>query len=242
MSADPTPILRGGRRGRVDSAVLVLHGGQEESLSPTGRLQSSYLRMIDFYLGLRQRSRRSAVYLLRYRARGWNARYGPPAPVTDARGALERIVGRHPDVPVALLGHSMGGRVAVSLSSHPAVAGVCALAPWLPPGEPLPATPGTARFVLAHGTADRVTSPAASTAYAERLRATGTPAARFELLRGDHALLEQALLWHRFAVLTTLGLAGERPLPLGVAQALDDADGTALRRPLATFDGRRYGS
>lgn len=238
MPADSPPYLRGGRRGRVDSAVLVLHGGQEESLLATGRLQASYLRMLDFYYGLRQRSHRSAVYLLRYRSRGWNARYGPPAPLTDARWALERIVNQHPNVPVALLGHSMGGRVAVALAAEPSVAGVCALAPWLPPGEPLPVPPSTARFVLAHGTADRVTSSAASAAYAERLRADGSAVARFELLHGRHALLDDPRLWHRFAVLTTLGLAGDRPLPVGVTRALDDGDGTALRRPLAAFDGR----
>ena len=219
----------------MTGAVLVLHGGQEESISATAPLQASYLRMLDFYAGLRARSRRTAVYLLRYRSRGWNARYGPPAPVADARWALERIEARHPGVPIALLGHSMGGRVAMSLAGERSVTGVCALAPWLPDGEGLPPAAATPPVVLAHGTGDRVTSPGASLRYAERLLRAGAPVARFELAGARHALLDEPLLWHRFAVATTLGLAGSRPLPPGVNRALQQPKATSLRLPLRRF-------
>ena len=69
-----------------------------------------------------------AVWLLCYRYRGWNR---PDLdPVADARWALAEIRRAHPGVPVALVGHSMGGRVALRVADEPGVVAVCALAPW----------------------------------------------------------------------------------------------------------------
>lgn len=231
------PFLRGGRgRRRAQSAVLVLHGGREHGTLATRPLQPSYLRMVDLYAGLRLRSRACAVYLLRYRIAGWNAGQAVPDPVADARWALRQISERH-HTPIALLGHSMGARTAFAVTDHPNVIGVCALAPWLPDGEPLPPTGPDRRFVLAHGTADATTSPPLSKSYAKRLRAAGGSVARFELAGGGHALLDSPLLWHTFAVRTTLGLAGDVPLPPAVAAALSGrgTDGLAvgLRASLA---------
>lgn len=231
------PVLRGGRR-RASSAILVLHGGQEHNPSPTSRWQLSYLRMADMYVGMRRLSRHCAVYSLRYAVRGWNSSSdGAVAPVKDARWALERITEAHPDVPIALLGHSMGGRTAFAVADHLCVVGVCGLAPWLPEAEPLPAQLSGRRFVLAHGTADRTTSPEFSAAYAQRLQLAGARVARYELASGGHALLEEAALWHRFAVRTTLGLVGDRPLPTGVRRALADGSDEALAAPLRSFLG-----
>jgi acetyl esterase/lipase len=218
--------------------VLVLHGGREDGTLATRPLQPSYLRMVDLYAGLRLRSRACAVYLLRYRLAGWNAGRGVPDPVADARWALRQITERHHAVPIALLGHSMGARTALAVADHPGVVGVCALAPWLPDGEPLAPTGRDRRFVLAHGTADTTTSPALSSTYALRLRAAGGSVARFELAGGGHALLDSPLLWHTFAVRTTLGLAGDAALPPAVAAALNSTgtDGLAvgLRSSLAS--------
>lgn len=227
-----TAELRGGRRD-ARSAVLVLHGGQEHNSAPTSQRQLSYLRMLDMYAGLRRAARHCAVYLLRHGVRGWNAINGAGAPVAEAWDALETITTRHPGAPVALLGHSMGGRTAFAVAGHPGVVGVCALAPWLPESEPLPTFGPSAHFVLAHGTGDRTTSPLLSLQYADRLQARGATVARFELEPGDHALLRSAPLWHRFAVRTTLGLVGNRQLPAGVAAALHEG---SLNVPLADFD------
>ena len=225
MSERPEPRLRGGRRGDVTGkpAVLVLHGGRENSTAPTAGLQLSYLRMLDMYAGLRSQAEESAVYLLRYRVRGWNPASHTPDPVADTRWALHQISARHGEGPIALLGHSMGGRAAFAVADHPQVVGVCALAPWLPPNEGLPPVRSSTRFVIAHGTADRMTSAPLSKVYAQRLRAAGSLAARFEFPGAGHALLDDPVLWHRFAVRTTLGLVGDGALPAAIAAALRDS-------------------
>jgi acetyl esterase/lipase len=227
MTTTEGPFLRGGPpRHGADSAVLVLHGGRERGTMPTSPYQLSYLRMLDMYAGLRRQARSCAVYLLRYRMRGWNPGSGVPDPVRDARWALDQITARSPGVKVGLLGHSMGARTAFAVAADPRVVGVCALAPWLPQHEPLPPARDGVRYVIAHGTSDRMTSPALSKLYAARLRAAGGSVARFEFEGGKHALLDQPALWHQFAVRTTLGLVGDRPLPAAIAAALDeDASG-----------------
>ncbi len=238
MSDAGSPTLHGGlprSRGPAASAVLVLHGGRETSEQVTAGNQLAVLRMLDMYVGLRRQSSSAAVYLLRYRVRGWNADpagRAEPAPVADARWAIDRIVDRHGAVPVVLLGHSMGGRTAFAVADDARVVGVCALAPWLPAGEPLPPVHPDQRLVIAHGAADRTTSPTASLNYAQRLRAAGASAARFELAGGRHSLLENAVLWHRFAVGVSLGLLGDGELPAAVAAALDDASSSSLTVPL----------
>jgi dienelactone hydrolase len=176
--------------------------------------------MFDFYWSLRRTSDDVAAYLLRFRVRGWNAGQPVPDPVRDARYALDEIARRQPGAPIVVLGHSMGGRTAFAAADHPSVVGVCALAPWLPEGEPLPSELGRVSYVIAHGTSDRTTSPALSLEYARRLRAAGGRVARLELAGAHHALLDRPSLWRRFAVSTTLGLVGAAPVPPIVAVAL----------------------
>jgi alpha-beta hydrolase superfamily lysophospholipase len=199
--------------------VLVLHGGRERGDLPTTSRQLSYLRMLDFSWGLARGSAEVAVYRLRFRVRGWNAERPVPDPVRDARYALDQIARCHPDAPVAVLGHSMGGRTAFAVADHPAIVGVCGLAPWLPAGEPLPEVLDRVSFVIAHGTADRTTSAELSLEYARRLRAAGGRIARFEVRGSRHAMLDQPGRWRRFAVGATLGLVGAVPLPSAVAAA-----------------------
>jgi alpha-beta hydrolase superfamily lysophospholipase len=240
MRSDRPARLRGGAPRQVDavtSAVLVLHGGREHSVRPTSSNQLSVLRMLDMYVGLRRRSHGAAIYLLRHRVRGWNPDSTggkEPDPVVDARWALSQIHEWHGDVPVALLGHSMGGRTAFAAADDPQVVGVCGLAPWLPLGEPLVrARPGQ-RFVIAHGTSDKMTSAPASLVYAQRLRASGAAVARFELEGAKHSLLDQPLLWHRFAVAVPLGLVGDRELPAAVTAAFTPTGSGTLRLPLSS--------
>lgn len=235
MTDTHTISLRGGRK-QASSAVLILHGGSERSQLPTTPWQLSYIRMLDMYACLRKASRDCAVYLLRYRVRGWNPDGGVPDPVCDARWALDRIAHDHPGAPVALLGHSMGGRTAFAVASHASVVGVCGLAPWLPPHEPVVRPRPEQRFVLAHGTADRMTSAPLSKEYAVRLRAAGAQTARFELEGARHSMLDKSSLWRRFAVATTLGLVGDQPVPAGVARALAGSTHQGLAADLGLFD------
>jgi hypothetical protein len=72
------------------------------------------------------------AHIVRYRYRGWNGEAAHPA--ADAWWAVEEVVRRYGDVPVALLGVDMGARAALRAAGHPAVASVLALAPWLPEG------------------------------------------------------------------------------------------------------------
>lgn len=213
--------LRGGRRDAT-SAVLVLHGGREHGPGATHPFQLAYLRMVDMYAGLRLASKTCAVYLLRHQVRGWNADRAVPSPVGDARWALQRIKASHPDAPIAVLGHSMGGRTAFAVADTPGVVGVCALAPWLPGGEPLPPAAAGQKFVIAHGAADQTTSAAESLDFARRLRARGSHVAYLSQTGGRHALLDDPWLWHRFAVRTTLGLVADRAAPGAVRRALDE--------------------
>jgi pimeloyl-ACP methyl ester carboxylesterase len=188
-------VDRTGPQAGARAVVLVLHGGSAESHAPARR-GAAWLRMVPFARGVRARG--VAVWTLRYRFRGWNS----PAedPLADARWALDEGRRLHPGAPIVLVGHSMGGRVALRLAAEPDVAGVCALAPWIEPLEPLPVPQGPASgpgaggrtVLIAHGDADRVTDPAASAAYAARIGAS------FVSVPGEtHALLHRPVLWQR---------------------------------------------
>ncbi len=125
--------------------------------------------MIPLALAIRHGLRGSgiAVSRPRYRVRGWNGELA--SPVQDLGAALDEIVARFGAIPVVLIGHSMGARAAFRVAGHPAVSAVAGLAPWLPPTEPVDQLAGR-RVLLAHGTADHITSPGETWAYAERAR------------------------------------------------------------------------
>ena len=178
--------------------VLLLHGGQEHSLEPVENKHASWWRMALLARSLARFARRHdwSVSLLQYGQRGWNSATDP-APVRDARWALAQLTAEHPGVPVALVGHSMGGRTACRAADDPAVVGVVGLAPWLPPGEPTRAIAGRHLRVL-HGTADRWTSPAASRAYVERSRGLAASASWAPLAGAGHFMLRRSSTWRRF--------------------------------------------
>lgn len=50
--------------------------------------------------------------------------------------------------------------------------------------------------VLAHGTADRITNPAETAAYAKRLRASGVPVALLTLEGETHEMLRRSADWN----------------------------------------------
>jgi dienelactone hydrolase len=208
-------------RGQVRGVVLMLHGGRVESREPVQRRNASWWRMalLQQRLGSAARSGGAVVELLRYAERGWNARHGPkPAPITDGLWALDQIRERHGEVPVVLVGHSMGGRTACALADAPGVQGVVALAPWLPPGEPVHAAAGQ-RIVIAHGLMDRWTSARGSLDWSRRARGAGAKVARFEIPRVGHFMFARTNDWNTIVRHSALGLLGVGPLP----QALQTA-------------------
>ena len=140
---------------------------------------------------------------LRYAVRGWNSDTDP-SPVRDAGWALTELRHRFGDLPVGLVGHSMGGRTALRIGGHTGVRGVVGLAPWLPPGEPIDQLAGR-RVLLVHGTADRMTDPSGTTAFADRLGRAGTDVGTVEITGGTHAMLRRPRLWHTLASDFVLG-------------------------------------
>lgn len=207
------PVLAVRRpRGPARSVALVLHGGAEHGLDAVPPWRLAYLRMVPFARALATAYGRHGleVRLLRNRVRGWNE---PTLhAVRDARWALGHLRAERPGLPVFLLGHSMGGRVALRVADDPAVTGVCALAPWTPDDEPV--EPVRDRTVLiAHGTDDRTTSPTASYRYARRARGVARRLARVELADEGHAMVRRPAVWTRLvldAAARALELPGRR--------------------------------
>src|SRR5580765_4354048 len=184
-------------RVSTKGVVLVAHGGQTSSTSPTSPVQPAVLRMIPVAGAIRLALRGSGVAIQRhrFRVRGWNGAL--TSPVGDLNEALDAVVSEFGPVPVVLVGHSMGARAAARAAGHPAVTAVAGLAPWLPPGEPAGQLAGR-RVLLAHGSADSITSPAETWAFLERARAI-TEVAAVEVRDGDHPMLRRARLWHAIA-------------------------------------------
>jgi pimeloyl-ACP methyl ester carboxylesterase len=200
----------------VRGVVVVAHGGQSVSTQPTSAYQLAVLRMIPLAAAIRHAVRGQGVVVRRNRfeVRGWND--ANASPVRDLTRLLDGLRDELGPVPVVLVGHSMGARAALRAAGHPSVTAAAGLAPWLPPGEPVGQLAGR-RILLAHGTADTVTSPADTWAYAERARALAS-VTEIEVRAGEHTMLWRAPLWHGLAAAfacLSLGL----PAPSGSAAA-----------------------
>ena len=103
---------------RVEAVVLILHGGRPDSFMPVRAFDPSVVRMFPFGRSVVQAGGgRLALARLRYAVRGWNG--AQESPLADARWALDRIAERFGDLPVGLVGHSMGGRVALRVFDYP---------------------------------------------------------------------------------------------------------------------------
>lgn len=189
------PHLRfSGADARAEAVVLLLHGGRENHFSRVRAFDPSVLRLVPFGRSVvRVGGGRIALASLRYAVRGWNGERESPLP--DARWALDQIGERFGTMPVGLVGHSMGGRVALRVGDHKTVRSVAALAPWLPPGEPIPALEDRT-VLLAHGTADRTTDPRATDQLAAKLRDEGVEVEQHEFIGGRHSMLFPAGAWH----------------------------------------------
>ncbi|WP_231644723.1 alpha/beta family hydrolase [Sciscionella sediminilitoris] len=175
--------------GRSAAVVLLLHGGRVMSGRRVSRCALAHLRMLALgrRIGRERVSCGLAIGVLRNRYRGWNEP-GRDA-IADARWAIGEARRRHPEIPLILVGHSMGGRVALRLAGAPGVRAVCALAPWIEPGEPSTQLAGC-RVLIAHGNRDSWTDPAASQRYAQH---AGVP---WIVIPGSgHAMLRRGRWW-----------------------------------------------
>jgi pimeloyl-ACP methyl ester carboxylesterase len=155
---------------RPSGAVLVLHGGASRRHSMmVSPAQLSVLRMIPIARRIARAGRGSlAVFRLLNSRRGWDATH---TPVADVRWALDELAGRFGErLPVALVGHSLGGRAALLAADRPEVRSAVALAPWVYPTD-VPAGLDGQRLLIVHGDQDRVASPARAAEIARRIGA-----------------------------------------------------------------------
>lgn len=186
---------------RPRGLVLLLHGGTQVSERTVDGRSASWRRSAAMQRSITPRlhEEQVATWLLRFTRRGWNG----GAPIADARAALDVASAELPGVPVVLLGHSMGARTAAQVADHPAVCGVVALAPWFPAGEPTHALRGR-RLLAAHGSRDRITSPAATRAYVRRADDDGAHATFRDMGAVGHYMLRRASAWNDVAVESSL--------------------------------------
>ncbi|MFC9243052.1 dienelactone hydrolase family protein [Streptomyces sp. NPDC057136] len=203
------------------AAVLLLHGGREAGTGPPpfGPLNLPAVRMRPFRQAVTKATRPADVLVrsVRYTCRGWN---GPREdPFHDAVRALDAIQREAGEIPVVLVGHSMGARASLRAAGHPLVRAVIGLAPWCPPEDPV-AQLADRDVVLLHSTHDRVTSPRASQALADRARRAGGRTCLITVEDSDHAMLRRADLWHELTTALVTGLLGIEALPEAVSAAL----------------------
>jgi dienelactone hydrolase len=208
--------------GETRGIALFCHGGTVASIEPPKERALSVVRMrgVEQAVHRGTAARGIATALLRYRVAGWNGEAADA--FQDVRWALERLRTEHgTDVPVVLVGHSMGGRAALRAGGEPSVTAVCALAPWTPPGEPVMHLAGQTVAIL-HGLGDRWVPPRLSAEFAVRARRASARVARFTI-PGGHAMVRRSTRWHRFVTDVVLAGTGLEPMPEAIA--------TALRRP-----------
>lgn len=191
--------------GSPRAALLLLHGGRPSSSRPVDGRSASWQLM----RGLQRRLAPPAlelgvsVWALRYRVRGWN---GGAAPVEDAHWALDGLRRELGDVPVVLLGHSMGGRVSVHAAAHPSVVGVVALAPWFTDETPVTGLAGR-HLVAAHGRHDRITSYAHTRHLVDRASRVARSARFVDMGPLGHYLIRGRRRWADVATTEALRMA-----------------------------------
>ena len=199
--------------GRPRAMALVLHGGKPRSLQPVDGRSASWRRAAWLTREIAQPAHDAGVgaWLVRYRRRGWN---GGTDAVADARWALGRVREVHGDVPVVLLGHSMGARVAVHAAADPSVVGVVGLAPWWSAEDPVAGLAGRT-LRAAHGRRDRITSFRETARYVERARRVADSAELEDMGGLGHYMLTGSRRWHDVAVRSVLEVVDAHVLSTG---------------------------
>jgi pimeloyl-ACP methyl ester carboxylesterase len=204
-----------------EGVALVLHGGGSRQgrpmVSPT---QLSVLRMVPVARRVaRAGGPRLAVHRLLNSHRGWDA---ATTPVMDVQWALERVAAMHGDVPVALVGHSLGGRAALLGADDPAVRSVVALNPWVQTSDRVRLQ--GARVLVVHGTEDRIALPSRSQQLARRLDATEEAGhvGYIAIRGGRHAMLRHGRAFERYAAeFVAATILGTPPRSEAVSSVLD---------------------
>lgn len=192
--------------GRTRAMILVLHGGKPRSRQTIDGRSASWRRARWLQREIAPQAHASGVgvWLARYRERGWN---GGLDRTGDARWALDELRAAHGEVPVVLLGHSMGARVAVHVADDPSVRGVVGLAPWWSAEDPV-ATLAGRTLRAAHGRRDRITSFRETARYVERARTVADDAQLRDMGALGHYMLTGSRRWHDVAAASCLEVLG----------------------------------
>lgn len=194
------------------AVVLVLHGGSADSVTPTQWRNPAVLRLWPVAGVIAHRVPGAVVFRLRFSVRGWNGT-GAGA-VADARWALDRLRSRHPGLPLVVVGHSMGGRVAVHIGGDADVAGVVLLAPWIPSGDPADQLAGVP-VVLVQGGHDRSIPLATTEPWISRAARAPAIISRTVLPWAEHAMLLRFWVWHRLAAAGVRSVLAQPGVPGG---------------------------
>ncbi|WP_245617174.1 alpha/beta hydrolase [Knoellia subterranea] len=195
----PTPSLtRHDTSSGPSAVILMLHGGKPRSHDVVDGRSASWQRSAWMARAITGRAAEAgaAVWLLRYRERGWN---GGRDRFADARWALDEVRATHGGAPVILLGHSMGARVAVHVADDASVTGVVGLAPWWSNEDPVRTLQGRG-LIAAHGRRDRITSFAHTRRFVERARADGARAELVDMGLLGHYMLGRPDRWNDVAI------------------------------------------
>lgn len=213
---DLTPRLIGVRRPRNPvGVVLVLHGGGARGEAvPVSPTQLSVLRMIPVARRIAQRGG-LAVFRLLNSQRGWGA---DDTPLADVRWALARIREQYADLPVLLVGHSLGGRAALLAVAEDGVVGAVALNAYLLPGDEA-GDPAGRRLLFVHGTRDRIASLEKAEGAARRL-ARRTQVGFIRVNGGQHAMLRHGRSFDRAAADFAAGVLRGAPVGGAVGRVL----------------------
>ena len=189
-------------------AVVVLHGGGARGDAvPVSATQLSVLRMVPIARRI-ARTRDLAVFRLLNSQRGWGA---GDTPLADARWALAQVRERYGDVPVVLVGHSLGGRAALLASTEPDVVGAVLLNAYLLPGDDA-VDPAGRRLLFVHGTDDRIASIAKAEAASARI-GRRTEVGFLTVDGGKHAMLRHGRAFTGAAAAFTAEVVPGDPVP-----------------------------
>lgn len=177
-----------------DGVVVIAHGGKPGGPAHPAWADPAYLIVAPFSRAVRTASRgRIATVQVFHPQGGWEVM--GPAAEADMRRVLAEVRRRFPSHPMCLVGHSSGGCAALRAGDEPQVRSITALAPYLPPTEPVDHLRERSVLVL-HGARDRIASFEHSESFVLRLQSAGGPA-RLMPMRGGHMLLRQAAQWRR---------------------------------------------
>lgn len=194
----------GFRETPAEIAVLLLPGGGERSARRMWWWHPGLLRMMALARPLTRELPQAAVSVLQYSIDGWHV--DGSRLLADTRWAIDRL--RTGNRRVILVGHSLGGRVALRLGGT--TDAVLGLAPWAVAGDPVEQLAGRP-VRIAVGSRDRTCPPGPTRALADRAAAAGGMV-HIDLLPGlGHAMIRGSRTWQRWAVDVLRQTATSRP-------------------------------